>query len=78
MSESQVNVSLTKAEAIVLVEFLLRFRDQDRLTIEHEGERQSLWDLCCVVERQIPELFDPQWKVLVEQARIAIVADSAS
>jgi hypothetical protein len=27
-----------------------------------------------VVERQLPELFDPQWKALVEQARAAVLS----
>ena len=45
----------------------MRFRDKDRLAVEHEAEQQLLWDLCCVVERQLPELFDPQWGSIVER-----------
>jgi hypothetical protein len=63
MDETKVVVSLTQAEAIVLIEFLMRFRDKERLAIEHEAEQHLLWDLCCVVEEQLPELFDPGWEV---------------
>ena len=68
MDGTKVVMNLTRAEAIVLVEFLMRFRDEGRLAIEHETEQQLLWDLCCVVESQLPELFDPQWPSIVEQA----------
>jgi hypothetical protein len=74
MNEAKVAVNLTRAEAIVLVEFLMRFRDKERLAIDHEAEEQLLYDLCAVVENQLPELFDPQWGVLVERSRVAVLA----
>ena len=73
MDEAKVAVNLTRAEAVVLIEFLMRFRDKDRLAVEHEAEQQLLSDLCAVVENQLPELFDPQWRSLVEQARAAVL-----
>jgi hypothetical protein len=74
VGEAKVAVNLTRAEAVVLIEFLMRFRDKDRLAVEHEAEQQLLWDLCCVVERQLPELFDPQWGSIVERARADVLA----
>jgi hypothetical protein len=74
MDETKVAITLTRAEAVVLIEFLMRFRDKERLAIEHESEQQLLWDLCCVVESQLPELFDPQWKAIVEQSQTAVLA----
>ena len=73
MSETKIAVNLTRAEAIVLIEFLMRFRDEDRLAVKHEAEQQLLYDLCCVVENQLPELFDPQWKALVERSRTTVL-----
>jgi hypothetical protein len=73
MSETKIAVNLTRAEAIVLIEFLMRFRDKDRLAVEHGAEQQLLFDLCCVVENQLPELFDPQWNALVQQSRTAVL-----
>jgi hypothetical protein len=74
MDEPKVTVTLTRAEAIVLMAFLMRFRDADRLALEHEAEQQLLWDLCCVVEDQLPELLDPRWKELLEQSRAAVLS----
>jgi hypothetical protein len=73
MNEPNITLDLTRAEAIVLIEFLMRFREADRLVIEHEAEQQLLWDLCCVVEKQLPELFDPQWKAVVERSRAEVL-----
>lgn len=33
---------MTKDEALVLFEFLSRFTDTDKLSIEHKGEEQAL------------------------------------
>jgi hypothetical protein len=76
MNETNFAIALTRAEAIVLIEFLMRFRDGNRLAVEHEAEQQLLWDLCSVVERQLPELFDRRWTELVEQSRTAVLGDS--
>jgi hypothetical protein len=73
MGEAKVAVNLSRAEAIVLIDVLMRFRDKERLAIEHEAEEQLLYDLCAVVENQLPELFDPQWGTLVEQARASVL-----
>jgi hypothetical protein len=73
MAEAKVAVNLSRGEAIVLVDFLMRFRDKERLAVEHKAEEQLLYDLCAVVENQLPELFDPQWRSLVERARASVV-----
>jgi hypothetical protein len=75
MDEAKVVVNLTRAEAVVLIEFLMRFRDKERLSVEHEAEEQLLYDLCAAVENQLPELFNPQWRALVESARSAVLAE---
>ena len=75
MNEDTVSVDLTRSEAIVLIEFLMRFREQARLVVEHEAESQLLYDVCAVLENKLPELFDPNWQMLVEQSRIAVLAD---
>ena len=75
MAEALVSIPLTRPEAVVLIQFLMRFRDKDCLAVEHEAEQQLLYDLCAVVENQLPELFDPQWGALVERSRAAVLAD---
>ena len=60
---------MTNNEALVLVEFLLRFRDRGKLSIEDEAEEQILWDLCAMIETGVPELLDKNYKDLVVKAR---------
>lgn len=62
-------IPLKPEEALVLVEFLLRFRDQEKLVIAHPAEANVLWDLCAVLESQVPELIDPAYTQKLEQAR---------
>jgi len=69
-------LELTKQESIVLMAFLLRFRDKDFLAIEDEAEAQILWDLCAMLEDKLPELLDPRWSDLLAAAR-KTVADSS-
>jgi hypothetical protein len=69
MDQSKVILSLTRSEAIVFVEFLTRYRDRDRLVIEHEAESCLLYDFCALIENQLPELFDPAWKSIVGRSR---------
>ena len=52
-----------------MVEFLLRFRDRGKLSIEDEAEEQILWDLCAMIETGVPELLDKNYKDLVVKAR---------
>jgi hypothetical protein len=77
MNEVPVSLKLTRAEAIVLIEFLMRYRDKDRLVVEHEAEEQLLYDLCSGVENQLPELFNPAWHMLVERSRAVVLADTS-
>jgi hypothetical protein len=74
MDEGKVAVNLSRAEAIVLVDLLMRFRDKERLAVEHEAQEQLLYDICAVVENQLPELFSPQWWSLVDHARLVVLA----
>ncbi|MDH5731073.1 MAG: hypothetical protein OEZ58_18985 [Gammaproteobacteria bacterium] len=66
-------IELEGFEALTLIEFLLRFRDEEKLAIEHEAEEQILYDLCAMLESEVPELFDPKYKELVAKAREKIV-----
>ena len=46
-----VTITLTSDEAVVLFEFLRRFSDKDKLTIEDQAEQRALWNLCCIFEK---------------------------
>jgi hypothetical protein len=62
-------INLSDAESLVLLDFLSRFSNDDVLTIEHPAERRILWDLCCLLEKQVVEAFDPRYQQLLDKAR---------
>jgi hypothetical protein len=68
--ENEVTLSLSRAEAVVLFELVTRFSDTDKLTVEHPAEARILWDVCCLLERQLgPDPRDPDWARLLAEAR---------
>ncbi len=68
MSDS-VQLELTGDEALVLFEFLARFDENEKLTLEDQAEEKTLWILHGLLEKQLVEIFDPSYKSLVESAR---------
>lgn len=71
--QGEVTLELSLNEAVTLIAFLLRFRDESQLTIEDEAETQILYDLCALLEQQLGgELTEPGWRLLVENARRAV------
>ena len=64
-----MELTLSSQEALVLIEFLLRFRDDENLSIAHPAEEQLLWDLAAMLESEVPELLHPKYKELLEEAR---------
>ena len=68
-------VNLKAEEALVLIDFLLRLRDDETLAIEHPAEEQILWDLCALLESQVPELLDPKYREQLAAARVAVLSD---
>jgi hypothetical protein len=68
-------IQLNSDEALVLVEFLLRFQDSEVLTIEHKAEERVLWDVGAMLEKQVPELLAADYKVRLSRAREALVAE---
>ncbi len=65
----KTKLELTSNEALVLVDFLIRFRDDEELKIEDPSEEQLLWDLCAMLESKVPELLDKNYKELLAKAR---------
>ena len=67
--ESAVTIHLTSDEALVLSDFFQRFSDTDKLSLEHQGEAQALWNLCCLLEKELVEPFTPEYQELLDAAR---------
>jgi hypothetical protein len=68
-SSDKLILSLSPDEALVLFDFLSRFSDDDELRIDDQAEQRVLWDLCCLLERQLVEPFDENYALLLAQAR---------
>jgi len=63
------SVELTADEALVLFEFLSRYSNTDKLTIEDQAEQRALWNLNCCLEKILIEPFDVAYKQLLQAAR---------
>jgi len=69
MSKEEVQISLTKDEALVLFEMLSRFSETDKLTIEHQSEERALWNFNCLLEKELVEPFKSEYAELLQAAR---------
>nr|BFE57995.1 hypothetical protein GCM10020063_025210 [Dactylosporangium thailandense] len=72
MEQDDVRISLTQDEALVLFEWLGRIDEQtDRFgdLVEDQAEQRALWNLTCLLERELVQLFSANYAELVEQAR---------
>jgi hypothetical protein len=67
---SDVTISLTSDEALVLFDLLHRWEDADSVTApEHQAEQVALWSLSALLERELREPFDSRYGDLVAEAR---------
>jgi len=64
-----VDITLTKDEALVLFDFLSRFSNQEKLSIQDQAEERALWNLTCLFEKSLAEPFSTEWKSIIEGAR---------
>ena len=70
MEERNVNIELTKEEAIVLFEFLRRFnKNEDSQIFEDQVEQRVLWDIECILEKELSEPFQTDYDIIVKNAR---------
>ena len=70
MSNNKVNIELTKEEAIVLFEFLSRFNENDAFDkFEDQAEQRVLWNIECVLEKELSEPLRDDYKEIIEKAR---------
>ncbi len=78
MAQDQIDIQLSKAEALTLLNVLIRYRDEDKLTVEGEADQQILYDLCGLVQNQVGhELLGSNWAERLSRAQAAVVAGNA-
>jgi hypothetical protein len=59
---AKITIEITGQEARVLFEYLRRCNDEDRYWFADQAEQRVLWDLECLLEKSVPEVFDPNYK----------------
>ena len=79
--EESVKISLSKAEALVLLEFLGRTSDSNRIRLKEtepgvqspdSAEWRALWNLECVLEKSLAEVFSPDYTKIIEDAKSSL------
>jgi hypothetical protein len=74
---SDVVIRLTHDEALVLFGLLHQWEGQDRVTQpEHHADQIALWNLCCLLEQELTEPFDPACDRLISEARTRLADKS--
>jgi enoyl-CoA hydratase/carnithine racemase len=67
---TEVTVTLSSDQALVLFELLDRWEDSDAIdTVLLRGEQEALWALSGCLERILAEPLTTNYRQLVEQAR---------
>ena len=64
-----IQIVLSKDEALILLDFLSRFSNINTLEIQDPSEEQVLWNLTCSLEKVLPEPFSEQWLSIIQDAR---------
>lgn len=68
--DRDVNLTITKDEALVLFEFLTRFNETERPDIfEDQSEQKTLWILEGQLKKRLAEPFRPDYKEIINEAR---------
>ncbi|WP_394132195.1 hypothetical protein [Marinobacter nauticus] len=65
----EVELKLTEDEAWVLFDFVRRYSETDRLSIEDQAEQRALWNLCCVFEKTLHQTEDIDYQEFLAQRR---------
>ena len=73
-----VTITLTNDEALVLFEFLVRFKETNLLGTEDQAEQRALWNLHCLLEGEITAPFAPNYHELLVAARDALRDDGGT
>jgi hypothetical protein len=66
-----VTLVLPPAEALVLFELLARWEQTDAASVplEHQAEQRVLWNILCMLERELGEPFMPDYQFWLDRAR---------
>jgi hypothetical protein len=66
---SDVQISLTQNEALVLFDLLTRYSQTGLLGTRDQSEQRALWNLQCLLENVLPEALHRDYKTLLSNAQ---------
>lgn len=75
MSESEIVIRLSQAEALVPFEWLSRLDSSDSPAWKEAAEERVLWRVQGQLESVLVEPFQPNYKELVAEARRSVCSD---
>lgn len=70
----KIEVTLTRDQALVLLDWLTREDSEERIPTEDAAERRVLWIVEGQLEKLLLEQFDPNYATLVKAARERVAA----
>ncbi|MBK7715617.1 MAG: hypothetical protein IPI38_09365 [Gemmatimonadetes bacterium] len=68
-ADGAVTLTLTHDEALVLHDLLQRFSASGGLTLADQAEQRALWNLACLLERELVEPLSPDHAAALAAAR---------
>ena len=71
MADDTTRIALRKDEALLIDSFLRKYTEDDKLEAT-KAESQALFNLACILEKQLPELLDPNYLEILRQAEADI------
>ncbi len=75
MANDIVELSITKAEAIILFEAVAKLASQKPSTALDEAEQKVLWIIEAMLEKKLSEPFREDYQRLVGEARLQVLED---
>ena len=74
MKNEAFALELTREQALVLFDWLVRFNESDYV-FEDQAEQRVLWDIECLMEKKMPVVLNSNYSELVKLARAKIRDD---
>jgi hypothetical protein len=70
----EITITLSRDEALVLLEFFLRFDESDDFTLRHNAEYIAFSRMSAQLDKTLAEPFRPEYSELVKAARDRLAA----
>lgn len=74
--DGTVQIRLTRAEALVLFEWIARTDSAQAIPVEHSAEQHVLWRVEGQLESALVEVLQPDYKRAVDAARAAVCGET--